>query len=278
MWQAKHGPVPLDPQDDVKYQYLWNCREYLDPLAKIIIATDADEPGQALAEELSRRLGRERCWRVVWPTTPAEVPGSEFIMEEQAQAEAEAERKEPAGVFRKDANEVLINDGPTALQALIQQVGVQALSRDFLRHFSIYLRPTEPSSNPHARRVWIRPACTLCFKRLSRAGGFSDTVCTAELMERCSNGVEGQAAEEALCSQESAWSVSEAVCRASGSSFQRLDKQRIQAADALNYAHLTLTLPVPSHRTGATVPDPRAVQILGLPRRDRGLLRAGAHG
>jgi len=81
MAQAKDGPVPLDPQDDVKYQYLWNCREYLDPLTKIVIATDADDPGQALAEELSRRLGRERCWRVVWPTTQAEVPGSEFIME-----------------------------------------------------------------------------------------------------------------------------------------------------------------------------------------------------
>ena len=46
----KEGPVPVDPQDDVKYQYLWNCREYLDPLTKIVIATDADEPGQALAE------------------------------------------------------------------------------------------------------------------------------------------------------------------------------------------------------------------------------------
>ncbi|CAI9760055.1 unnamed protein product [Fraxinus pennsylvanica] len=35
--------------------------------SRIILATDGDPPGQALAEELARRLGRERCWRVKWP-------------------------------------------------------------------------------------------------------------------------------------------------------------------------------------------------------------------
>lgn len=29
--------------------------------SRIILATDADPPGQALAEELARRLGKERC-------------------------------------------------------------------------------------------------------------------------------------------------------------------------------------------------------------------------
>jgi Toprim domain len=48
----------------------------LDQAARIVLATDNDGPGQALAEELSRRLGRERCWRVRWPGTapdPAQV-------------------------------------------------------------------------------------------------------------------------------------------------------------------------------------------------------------
>lgn len=31
------------------------------------LATDADGPGQALTEELARRIGKERCWRVTWP-------------------------------------------------------------------------------------------------------------------------------------------------------------------------------------------------------------------
>ena len=39
---------------------------------RIVIATDNDAPGDALAEELARRLGRERCWRVRWPLTQAD--------------------------------------------------------------------------------------------------------------------------------------------------------------------------------------------------------------
>lgn len=58
----------LPPEEkDKKYQYLWNCKEYIKKASRIILATDGDPPGQALAEELARRLGRERCWRVRWP-------------------------------------------------------------------------------------------------------------------------------------------------------------------------------------------------------------------
>jgi twinkle protein len=55
-----------DP-DDAKFSYLVNCGEYLDRLDRIILAVDDDNPGHALAEELARRLGKERCWRVRWP-------------------------------------------------------------------------------------------------------------------------------------------------------------------------------------------------------------------
>ncbi|KAF3942941.1 hypothetical protein CMV_030452, partial [Castanea mollissima] len=58
----------LPPEEkDIKYQYLWNCKEYLQKASRIVLATDGDTAGQALAEELARRLGRERCWRVKWP-------------------------------------------------------------------------------------------------------------------------------------------------------------------------------------------------------------------
>eukprot|EP00959_Pyramimonas_sp_CCMP1952_P178972 3741564-Pyramimonas_sp.AAC.1 len=43
--KVKEGDLPA-PEEDVKYQYLWNCREHLDPVRKIVIATDADAPGQ----------------------------------------------------------------------------------------------------------------------------------------------------------------------------------------------------------------------------------------
>jgi twinkle protein len=55
-----------DP-DDTKFSYIASCAEYLDRLDRIIIAVDDDGSGQALAEELARRLGKERCWRVRWP-------------------------------------------------------------------------------------------------------------------------------------------------------------------------------------------------------------------
>lgn len=86
--------VPALDQD-TKYQYLWNCKEYFEKASRIILATDGDPPGQALAEELARRLGRERCWRVKWP------------------------KKNELEYF-KDANEVLMYLGPGILKQTIE--------------------------------------------------------------------------------------------------------------------------------------------------------------
>ncbi|CAJ1963040.1 unnamed protein product [Sphenostylis stenocarpa] len=55
------------PEEDKKYQYLWNCKDELKKATRVILATDGDPPGQALAEELARRIGKEKCWRVRWP-------------------------------------------------------------------------------------------------------------------------------------------------------------------------------------------------------------------
>lgn len=90
--RVKDGAV--DPDDDAKFSYVWNCREELAGAKRIILATDADGPGRALAEELARRFGRERCWRVEWPSSN--------------------------DVQRKDANDVLVTDGPTALRECIE--------------------------------------------------------------------------------------------------------------------------------------------------------------
>lgn len=45
-------------------EYLDNCIEYFDKKKKIILATDDDEPGQMLREELARRLGYDICFKV----------------------------------------------------------------------------------------------------------------------------------------------------------------------------------------------------------------------
>ena len=48
-------------------QYLDNCYQYFENKTKVIIATDNDEPGNNLCEELARRIGKEKCYKVLYP-------------------------------------------------------------------------------------------------------------------------------------------------------------------------------------------------------------------
>ncbi|KAJ4702847.1 twinkle-like protein, chloroplastic/mitochondrial [Melia azedarach] len=113
--------VPPEEQD-IKYQYLWNCKEYLKKASRIILATDGDPPGQALAEELARRVGRERCWRVRWP------------------------KKNEVDHF-KDANEVLMYLGPVALREVIDNAELYPIRglfnfRDYFDEIDAYYHRT----------------------------------------------------------------------------------------------------------------------------------------
>ncbi|GKA21184.1 TOPRIM domain, Twinkle-like protein, partial [Tanacetum coccineum] len=80
---------------DSRYKYISDCNGYLDKASRIILATDSDKPGQALAEELSCLLGKERCWRVTWPM------------------------KDESSCY-KDANEVLVHLGAEALRRIVE--------------------------------------------------------------------------------------------------------------------------------------------------------------
>lgn len=44
-------------------QYLDNCYQYFENVKSVVIATDQDEPGEKLAQELARRIGIEKCTR-----------------------------------------------------------------------------------------------------------------------------------------------------------------------------------------------------------------------
>jgi twinkle protein len=79
------APSPNTKDYQAKFDYLASAEDLLAPIRKHIIAVDDDLPGEKLAEELIRRLGPERCWRVQWPSAC------------------------------KDANEVLMRYGPAAL-------------------------------------------------------------------------------------------------------------------------------------------------------------------
>jgi twinkle protein len=62
---AKLRDEPSD--DDPKFEYLRNCAEELEAVkGGFILAVDNDANGRVLEEELARRLGKERCWRVRW--------------------------------------------------------------------------------------------------------------------------------------------------------------------------------------------------------------------
>lgn len=58
---------PVDPASDRKFACLWDAKAPIEAASKIVIAVDADEPGNALGEEIARRVGRARCWKVLWP-------------------------------------------------------------------------------------------------------------------------------------------------------------------------------------------------------------------
>ena len=74
-----------------KFDYLLTAEALLQPVQRIILAVDTDAPGQKLAEELARRLGPERCWRVTWASDC------------------------------KDANDVLMSYGASVLRECIEQ-------------------------------------------------------------------------------------------------------------------------------------------------------------
>lgn len=50
-----------------RLEYLDNCWEYFDKKEKVVIATDNDEAGISLRDELARRIGKDRCYTVEYP-------------------------------------------------------------------------------------------------------------------------------------------------------------------------------------------------------------------
>jgi twinkle protein len=87
---ASKGSMNLDylTENYDLFDSAWRIKNGLKPLSKITIATDNDDPGEALKQELIRRLGAYRCYEVNFNG-------------------------------RKDCNEVLVNDGKVAVFNLV---------------------------------------------------------------------------------------------------------------------------------------------------------------
>lgn len=99
---AKPGEGDIVPAEDRQFAYLWDgtkLKSGLQKFAKIIIATDADKPGNVLRDELAIRLGRSRCYVVDYPDGC------------------------------KDANEVLVKYGPDFLVHMIDNATPMVANR-----------------------------------------------------------------------------------------------------------------------------------------------------
>lgn len=82
------APAPGTKMSDLKFEYLENCEDYIRQFTEHVIAVDSDAPGQALREELSRRIGVERCLRVSWPDGVKDA--NELLMKQGVKAVCEA--------------------------------------------------------------------------------------------------------------------------------------------------------------------------------------------
>lgn len=85
--KVKEGKI--DPTESGKLSFVWGGKALYQAAGRIIIAMDTDAPGTATAEELARRIGKPRCWRILWPDGC------------------------------KDANDVLVKHGAVELKKLI---------------------------------------------------------------------------------------------------------------------------------------------------------------
>lgn len=73
-----------DPNDSMKLEYIDNCYGHFDDLKCIILATDNDEPGIELRNELARRFGKHRCFYVVYPEGIKDL--NQLLMEQGPEA------------------------------------------------------------------------------------------------------------------------------------------------------------------------------------------------
>jgi len=51
----------IDASEDKRFTFVWNAFDMLKDVPYVTIATDTDSAGQALAEELARRIGKDKC-------------------------------------------------------------------------------------------------------------------------------------------------------------------------------------------------------------------------
>lgn len=55
------------PEEDGKFRFIWEAKDQIAAASRVVICCDNDTPGQAAAEEIARRIGKDRVWTVDYP-------------------------------------------------------------------------------------------------------------------------------------------------------------------------------------------------------------------
>jgi hypothetical protein len=91
-----------------------------DKLHRVVIAAPNDAAGFAAGEELARRIGKERCYRVTWPSSPDDNPRLLELRQLQQEQQQQGTDEAPAGSAATPG-------GAAALAQAAQQPGGGAL-------------------------------------------------------------------------------------------------------------------------------------------------------
>jgi twinkle protein len=84
--------IVKDDKNSKKFSYLWDAKDAIAAADRVIIAGDQDgEAGEVLIEELARRIGKAKCWRMSYP------------------------------LDCKDANDVLVKHGAEGLKLVLKE-------------------------------------------------------------------------------------------------------------------------------------------------------------
>jgi len=61
------APAPGTTEYTSKFDFMDSAADIFERCHTVVLAVDNDAPGKRLEEELARRIGREKCFRVTWP-------------------------------------------------------------------------------------------------------------------------------------------------------------------------------------------------------------------
>ncbi|MBQ9406731.1 MAG: toprim domain-containing protein [Desulfovibrio sp.] len=127
------APAPEARAFSSKFAFLEGMEALFESCGRVLLAVDSDAPGQRLRDELCRRIGMERCFKVFWPQGC------------------------------KDANDVLIQRGPEALIRCLDEAkpfpvdGVRSVHDLWDALFDLHSRPEQAGVDigwPNAAQVF----------------------------------------------------------------------------------------------------------------------------